>query len=121
MVDGVSYGLVELHVRQLKFRRNIAASVHIKMLDDLLAYMKTGEQIVEVLSLLPKYREGLNLVATGLLSSNPDIVKRTIDILEKIKTVRPGKEIFSNLNPLIQQVYCKRLAALNPDLKAPTY
>eukprot|EP00826_Nyctotherus_ovalis_P060687 TRINITY_DN8544_c0_g2_i6.p1 TRINITY_DN8544_c0_g2~~TRINITY_DN8544_c0_g2_i6.p1 ORF type:complete len:172 (+),score=48.24 TRINITY_DN8544_c0_g2_i6:847-1362(+) len=115
VVEGVSYSIIGLHMRQLKFKRSLVPSVFIRILDDIRNYMKDSEQVIEVLALLPKCREGLNLIATGLMSQSEELVKRTIMVLSRIKEVDAGKEAFSSLNPILLQVYYKKLALHFPD------
>jgi len=102
-------------MRQLKFKKYMAPSTFIQILNDIKNYIKDNEQVIEVLALLTRCREGLNLIATGLMSRNEKLVKETIMVLDRIKEVEAGKEAFSNLNPILLQMYFKKLALHFPD------
>ena len=122
--NGVSLRRVERGLRKLKFRSDIsereltiiytnifnyidAISVRIDSSESEESFRGENDkgEIIQVLAYLPRYREGLHLIAIGLLSKSANIVKLTIGILKKIQTIKMGKEIFSNLNPFILGVY----------------
>ncbi len=84
------------------------------ILDDLSAYMQDEEQIIEVLALAPRFREGIHLLATGVLSSHEGIALKTVELLAKLQSSKLGQEAFSNLNFIIQQAYFKKMAVLIP-------
>jgi len=115
IIEGVSYSILELHLRQLKFRKNITSAVMSQILDDIKNYMKEEENILEFLALLHNQREGLCLVATGLFSLNDDVCKKTIEVLNKIQTIKIGKDIFSTLNPIFINAFYKKYAQLYPN------
>ena len=85
---GVSLRCIESHLRKLKFRKEISGGELLMIYTDIYKYVSGGgeQQIIELLSYLPKYRDGLQSIAIGVFSANNHVVKKTMEILEIIKT-----------------------------------
>jgi hypothetical protein len=117
----VSFRTVELAIRQLKYRKGIPSDELVSILTNISTYLSDDQTILECLMLLPKYREGLHLLGSGLFSTDFQIVRLAFEILKKIQKLRVGRDIVFNTNAVIQQAYFKQAPIIMADPAAIRY
>lgn len=103
---------IELFIRELKNRRDIPTNELVDILKTMLIYIQSEEEIMDILVLFPKFREGINLLGSALFSSQDIVVRKALEILLKIQNLTVGKVIFQNSNANIQQAYYSKIASV---------
>ena len=105
ITNGKSLKLVETCLRKLEYRTSIESNELNSILGDINSYMKNDSCINQVLAMLPKFRQGINLLAIPLLSKNQEVARKSRDILTKIKKSKVSNSIFYTLNPFLLMAF----------------
>lgn len=104
---------LRMHVRRLQSEGALSPATEVEpMLADLLAALRSEQDVQALLSLLPESAGGLFPIAVGFFSPSPVVKMRAVEIIDAVRRYGSTRPAFDSLNTTLSTAYHRLTARI---------